>query len=514
MNATRFLLIEDDPAYARLLREILAETPEFPHTIADAATLDDGLARLAQQTYDIALLDLGLPDADGTEALERLVAAAPELPVVVLSTRNDLSVAIESMRAGAQDYLVKGQSESVLLPRAIRYAIERKRLQAEASHARAEAERANAAKDQFLAMLGHELRNPLAPIVSALGLLAARADPTIERERVVMDRQVKHLVRLVDDLLDVSRIVRGKLELRRETVNLSDALSDAVEAVSTLLEHAHQKLELTLPEPPLFVRGDRTRLAQVFANLLTNAAKYSDPGGTISISVASSGNLVEVVVKDTGVGIPKELVPRVFDLFEQGDRTLDRSAGGLGLGLAIVKSIVALHGGAVLASSAGPGRGSEFSVQLPLYRQGTVGPRTRESRPQPVAQSRKRILVVDDNVDGAELLARSLDAMGHLTRTAHDGLEALQQVRDFAPEVILLDIGLPIMDGYEVARRLRELDLKQQPALIALTGYGQQSDYERSRGEGFAHHLVKPIETAQLAALLLTIEPAAAPTTA
>jgi signal transduction histidine kinase len=499
------LLVEDDPGYARLLREILAETQDFSHTFSEATSLERALTSLDGGGYDIALLDLGLPDADGTEALERVVARAPELPIVVLSTSNDLSVALESMRAGAQDYLVKGQSEVVLLPRAIRYAIERKRLQAEATHARAEAERANAAKDRFLAMLGHELRNPLAPIVSALALLERRADPNIERERVIMARQVKHLVRLVDDLLDVSRIVRGKLELRRETVNLSEAVSDSVEAASPLLERSQHKLVLSSPDSPLFVSGDRTRLAQVFTNLLTNAAKYTDPGGTISVSLLKDGDHAEVVVRDDGVGISEELAPRLFELFEQGYRTLDRAAGGLGLGLAIVKSIVALHHGTVRASSPGPGRGSEFRVQFPLELQRGSARHPSRSRPPTAARVAKRILVVDDNADGAELIARTLDGMGHVTRVAHDGLEALDSARKFSPDVILLDIGLPIVDGYEVARQLRETELRQKPALIAVTGYGQESDYERSFAEGFSHHLVKPIDLAQLESALASL---------
>jgi CheY-like chemotaxis protein len=244
----------------------------------------------------------------------------------------------------------------------------------------------------------------------------------------------------------------------------------------------------------------------VFANLLTNAAKYSDPGSTVSVSVTHSGDCVEVVVRDNGVGIAKELVPRVFDLFEQGERTIERSAGGLGLGLAIVKSIVTLHGGTVLASSAGPGQGSTFSIRLPLDLQRGAVSRPSGSRPPPPARVAKRILVVDDNVDGAELLARTLETLGHITRVAHDGVEALSATREFSPEVILLDIGLPIMDGYEVARQLRKMDLNQRPALIALTGYGQESDYERSLGEGFAQHLVKPIETAQLEGVLASID--------
>ncbi len=504
MSETRILLVEDEPGYARLLREILAETPDLPHRVTLAASLTEALALLERGQFEIILLDLGLPDADGIEALESVSAIAPEIPIVVLSALNDLNVALQSMRVGAQEYLVKGQSEHVLLSRAVRYAIERKQLQRSAVEARAEAERANAAKDQFLAMLGHELRNPLTPIVAALRLIEERADPAIARERATMDRQVKHLVRLVDDLLDVSRIVRGKLELHWQTVNLADSIAESVEAASPLFEQAGHTLEVKLPDPPLFVRGDRTRLAQVFTNLLTNAARYTGDGGKISVTLGTRGDDAELVVRDNGVGITQELLPRVFQLFEQGERKLTRSAGGLGLGLALVKSIVELHGGSVTAHSAGAGAGSEFRIRLPHVRK-KRGSAPSDRPPAPDAGPSRRVLIVDDNVDGAEMLALNLDRMGHATRVAHDGSQALVAAREFHPQIVLLDIGLPVMDGYEVALKLREEGGAHTPVLIAISGYGQDADRKRSAESGFAHHLVKPIDIRMLEGLLRSV---------
>jgi signal transduction histidine kinase len=498
LSETRVLLVEDEPGYARFLREVLAEADgAAAHALAWVGTLEDAVARLGGGAFDIVLLDLGLPDADGTEALERVSAAAPATPIVVLSALNDLDVALESMRLGAQEYLVKGQSEHLLLPRAIRYAIERKRLQEAAAAARAEAERANRAKDEFLAMLGHELRNPLAPIVTALSLMRRHEDPATARELTIVERQVQHVVRLVDDLLDVSRIARGKFELHRGVVDVADMVADGVETASPLFEGRRLALSVDVPRGRLFVDGDRMRLAQVAANLLTNAAKYTDAGGSVDVSARADGGAVELRVRDDGIGMSPDLLVRVFDIFEQGARTIDRAAGGLGLGLAIVKSIVTLHGGEVRAASGGPGKGSEFCVRLPLLppRERTAAP-PRPAAPARAAASR-RVLIVDDNEDGALLLDFALSKMGHTTRTAFDGPSALEAAVEFLPDVALLDIGLPAMDGYEVARRLRDLLGERTPALIALTGYGQESDRARSRAAGFDRHLVKPVDLAQ-----------------
>jgi signal transduction histidine kinase len=364
MSESRVLLVEDEPGYARFLREVLAEAEGSAHELTWAASLERALQHLRESRYDIVLLDLGLPDADGNEALTRVAATVPAVPIVVLSARHDLEVALESMRLGAQEYLVKGQAENVLLPRAIRYAVERKRLQDAAALARQEAERANAVKDEFLAMLGHELRNPLAPIVTGLELIRQRGATGLDRELTIIERQVRHLVRLVDDLLDVSRIARGKIELDRAQVDIADAVADGVEAALPLFSAQCRNLTVDVPRNVLFVEADRMRLAQVIANLLTNAGKYTKPGGNVVLSARAEAGELVVRVRDDGIGMDRELLARAFHPFEQGARPLDRSAGGLGLGLAIVKSIVTLHGGTISVDST-LNRGTRMSIRLP-----------------------------------------------------------------------------------------------------------------------------------------------------
>ncbi len=505
MTETRVLLVEDDPGYARFLQEVLAETEGTTHRLTAVDALEAALECLGKARFDIVLLDLGLPDADGTEALRAVSAAAPATPIVVLSALNELEVALESMRLGAQEYLVKGQSEHLLLPRAIRYALERKRLQDGFQAARAEAERANAAKDDFLAMLGHELRNPLAPIVTALAMIRTNPSAGFDRERAIVERQVQHLVRMVDDLLDVSRIARGKLDLQLTDLDLANVIADGVETARPLLESRRQTLTTEVP-PGLFVNGDGTRLAQVMANMLTNAAKYTSPGGKVAVTARADGDVAEVCVRDNGIGIATTLLPRVFDIFEQGPRSIDRAAGGLGLGLAIVKSVVTLHGGTVTAESPGVGQGSTFRVRLPLrhvQRQAEVTTRASAAR----SANPRRILIVDDNEDAADMLDLWLHTLGHITRTARDGRSALDVLATFTPDLALLDIGLPGMDGYELARRIRAMTANNPPVLIAVSGYGQQSDRERSRAAGFQHHLVKPVDARVLEEILAAAAP-------
>ena len=500
MNVTRVLLVEDDPGYARFLREVLLEAPGAEYAIAGAHTLEEAENTLQSASYDVILLDLGLPDADGTEALTRIASCTASTPIVVLSSHGELDVALESMRLGAQEYLVKGQAEHVLLPRAMRYAMERKRLQDAAAAARYEAEHASSVKDNFLAMLGHELRNPLAPIVTALALMERHKHPEIARELSIVQRQVQQVVRLVDDLLDVARIVRGKVELNYEDVDIADVVAMAVETAEPLFQERRHALELDVPRGQLWVHGDASRLAQVVANLLTNAAKYTPPGGKVWVASQARDESIELRVRDTGIGMREDLLQRVFGLFEQGPRTIDRSAGGLGLGLAIVRNIVTLHGGSVTAASEGPGKGSEFALSLPrcaVPRASSPHPRQHAFAAVP-ADAVRRVLIVDDNSDNAELLELGLRTLGHTTSIAHDGEEALALAAQFAPDIALLDIGLPILDGYEVARRMRTQLGERTPLLVAITGYGQETDRERSRSAGFDEHMVKPIDLGAL----------------
>ncbi len=381
-------------------------------------------------------------------------------------------------------------------------AFERARLFAAESQARAEAELASRSKDEFLAMLGHELRNPLSPIVTALHLMKLRDGQALQHERTIIERQVTHLLRLVDDLLDISRITRGKIQLNKERLEISQVVGKAIEMASPLLERGHHHLSIAVPDQGLALEGDATRLAQVVSNLLNNAAKYTPPGGNIEIAAGQRGERIVLTVRDNGIGISAAMLPRVFELFAQERQKIDRSQGGLGLGLAIVKSLVAIHDGTVSVSSEGHGKGSAFTVELPAA--------TQHEPPEPAAPTTpvtrhpsgagQRVLVVDDNVDAAEMLAEVLRASGYAASVAHDGPVALELARSSPPDIVLIDIGLPVMDGYELARRLR--GMLNRARLIAVTGYGQQGDRDRSRDAGFDAHLVKPVSLDVLHAAL------------
>jgi signal transduction histidine kinase len=356
-------------------------------------------------------------------------------------------------------------------------------------------------KDEFLAMLAHELRNPLAPIRTGLDLLDAGGSEAAIIEP--MRRQVEHLVRLVDDLLDVSRITRGTIDLQREVIDLRRIVNGAVETSRPLLEAHEHSLTISLPNEPLIVDGDPVRLTQILTNLLNNAARYTPDGGHISLSASREGSDVVLRVHDTGAGITGEMLSKIFDLFVQADRSLDRAKGGLGIGLTLVRRLVEMHGGSVQAFSEGAGCGSEFQVRLPLCDESVesspVGEDSSAAGLEPV---QCRILVVDDNVDAASTLGMLLRLDGHEVRLAHDGVAALAVAEQFAPEVVLLDIGLPKLDGYEVARRLREQPGGEDALLIAISGYGQEEDRRRAQQAGFDHHLTKPVDFAVLRSVL------------
>ncbi len=382
-------------------------------------------------------------------------------------------------------------------------ALDRSLLHESEKAARAHAEAASRTKDEFLALLGHELRNPLSPIVTSLQLMKLRAPEVFERERAVIERQVEHMARLVGDLLDVARITRGKVELKLQRVELGDVFVSAVETASPLLEEKRHRFTVTVPARGLPLMADAHRLAQVISNLLTNAAKYTDPGGLIEATATHDGADVVLRVKDNGMGISAALLPRVFEQFVQGERTLDRARGGLGLGLSIVRSLVEQHGGTVTAQSEGARRGSEFVVRLPLDRSRPITDVQRASTAPPPRADRPlaRVLVVDDNLDAADLFTEGLRAAGHEARSAYDGLSGLRIAEELTPDVAFIDIGLPAMDGYEVAQRLREAAPGRRILLVAVTGYGQESDRERSRAAGFDLHLVKPVDLDHILAI-------------
>jgi signal transduction histidine kinase/CheY-like chemotaxis protein len=360
-------------------------------------------------------------------------------------------------------------------------------------------------KDEFLAILAHELRNPLAPIVNSIRLLAvARSDEAqLERIREMMDRQVSHMVRLVDDLLEISRITRGKIELRREQVDLHDIVRSAVDSIRPAMDAARHVFTVEMPETHIALEADPVRLAQILLNVLTNACKYTDPGGVITLRVVAEDDRVAIHVRDTGRGIPTDMLPRVFDLFMQVEHDASRSQGGLGIGLTLVQRLVQLHGGSVSAFSEGPGRGSEFTIRLPRIVAHPVEALRSEASPRAAADfSRKRVLIVDDNRDAADSLGELLSILGAETEVAYSGPEAIRKIASYRPSIVLLDIGMPGMDGHEVARRIRCHTEYNDITLIAMTGWGQEQDRRRTRAAGFDHHLTKPADVDALASLV------------
>ncbi|MDD4906916.1 MAG: PAS domain S-box protein, partial [Methylobacter tundripaludum] len=358
-------------------------------------------------------------------------------------------------------------------------------------------------KDEFLAMLAHELRNPLAPIHNAVRLLKMQeaTDPKLALSCNIIDRQVTHMTRLLDDLLDMARIMQGKIRLKIEHFELTDIVNNAIETSRPLLESRKQELIISQTMTPQWLEGDHVRLAQVLSNLLNNAAKYTGEGGKIRLSVMREGSDAVIEIKDTGIGISPDILPQIFDLFTQADHTLAHSQGGLGIGLTLVRQLVEIHGGTVTAASEGIGQGSTFTVRLPALPMDSSA--TESARTESVLPTSKfRILVVDDYADAAESLMMLLQAKGHEVEIADCGIKAIEQAQVFHPQVVLLDIGLPDLDGYEVAKRLRALPETRDATLIALTGYGQSEDHNRSQSAGFNHHLLKPLNFDELSALL------------
>jgi PAS domain S-box-containing protein len=368
-----------------------------------------------------------------------------------------------------------------------------------------ELQEANRRKDEFLAMLAHELRNPLAPISTAAEVLklAQLDERRIRHTSNIITRQVSHMTELIDDLLDVSRVTRGLVMLQEEALDLKGIIADAIEQVNPFISSRGHQLEMRLPDGSIVVKGDRTRLTQILANVINNAAKYTPEKGHIAVSVKSDEREIQVSVADNGIGIDQDLLPHIFDLFSQAKRSPDRSQGGLGLGLALVKSLVELHGGTVSAYSRGVGKGSTFIIRLPKISTAIEERDNKSNEPTEVlAGSSIRMLVVDDNVDAAHTLAMLLEALGHQVHVEHSGQQALQRARSEKPEMLFLDIGLPDIDGYELARSLRQVPETSHSVLIAVTGYGQQEDKDRAVSAGFNHHLVKPVSLNTLERLI------------
>jgi CheY-like chemotaxis protein len=376
----------------------------------------------------------------------------------------------------------------------------------EVVRARRAAEAGSRAKDEFMAMLGHELRNPLAPIMTALEVMRLRGVQGLQKEHGIIERQARHLGALVNDLLDVARVAEGKVELQPVPVELAQVAASALETAGPLISERRHQLQVDIAPHGLQLMADEQRMSQVFSNLLTNAAKYSEPGSVISVQGWRDGADIVLSVADNGNGIDAEMLPRIFELFYQHPQSLARSRGGLGLGLSIVRGIVELHGGSVSAHSEGSGKGSVFTVRVPAAQAdcaNTEGAgQVVETSAQDVLAARTSILVVDDNVDAAEMLKEWLQSLGYAVETAIDGAGALHKLAAWTPDLAILDIGLPGMSGYELARRIRLAEPGRAISLIALTGYGQESDRERAIDAGFDRHIKKPVNPACLLAII------------
>jgi signal transduction histidine kinase/ActR/RegA family two-component response regulator len=515
----RIVGVHEDPAVAPVMEEYLrGYSPEVHRTSEMADAIREGRSYFTPEVTDAALAVSA--QNEGHLRILRALGCTSSI-VVPLVARGALvgalSVAIcDGARAFTElDHQVArelGGLAGLAIDAARRFADERtarwraeraeaetKQLLVERQQLLIKAESAVRAKDEFLAVLGHELRNPLAPIVTALDLMKARGGAP-ERELAVIERQTRHLVRLVDDLLDVSRITRGLVTLERQPVDMLEIVEKAIEMAEPLIEQKHQRLSVAVAEG-LVIDADSTRLAQVVANLLTNAAKYTPAKGSIEVRGERSGERVVVRIRDSGKGIDPAMLPHVFEMFVQERQALDRAGGGLGLGLTIVKNLVEAHGGTVAARSEGTNRGSEFEIALPATHVRPSAPRITAAT-LPAQRTGARVLVVDDNEDAATLMAETLARKGYATRTAGDAKHAMEIVADWQPEAAIVDIGLPVVDGYELARQIRTSPRGARVYLLALTGYGQAMDRERALAAGFDHHLVKPVDTATIRGLL------------
>jgi signal transduction histidine kinase len=527
-DRVNILLVDDQPGKLLTYEAILSDLGE---NLIKASSGREALEHLLKTDITVVLMDVSMPELDGFE-LAKIIREHPRFQKTAIIFVSAVHLTdmdrIKGYASGAVDYvsvpvvpellrakvsvfaeLYRKTRESERLNRELEQRVAERTAELETSMMRQtelaeQLRQADRRKDEFLALLAHELRNPLAPVRNAVSIMRMKEplDSDLRWCRDVIERQANQLTRLVDDLLDVSRITRGKIKLQVETLDLGAAIAGAVETSRPLIDAQRHHLKVSLPAEPIRVQGDLARLTQVIANLLNNAAKYQNDGGRIELTVSRTPSMVLISVRDSGLGISPDMLAQIFELFSQGERSPDRAQGGLGIGLSLVKNLVEMHGGSVHAVSAGLGQGSEFIVRLPcLPEDGTAAGSARTALPAAAGTPPLRILVVDDSKDAAESLAKLLRLEGHEVLVARDGPEALALAASEHPAVVLLDIGLPGMDGYEVCRRVRQQGLRSA-RIIAVTGYGQERDRQRSRDAGFDTHTVKPVDPGELMKLV------------
>jgi signal transduction histidine kinase len=493
------ILNVDDSDANRYVKSRVLNAAGF--SVIEAANGAAARKLFAERSPDLILLDVRLPDADGRALAAEFKGGENGSHVVVLQTSAshvDTAHRVASLDAGADGYLVEPIEPEELVAH-VRALLRMRKAERDRGAALAALQEADRRKDEFLAMLAHELRNPLAPIRNAVEILRVSEDRAVrERAREMVGRQVQHLARLVDDLLDVSRITKRKIALKRSVVSLASVAEAAVEIARPAIEAPGHELQVALPDEAIWLELDAVRMAQAIGNLLHNAAKFTPSHGRIRLEAARAANKLRISVADNGVGIAQDHLQSAFDLFTQGERSLDRSQGGLGIGLSLVKGLVEMHGGEVSAASPGPGKGSTFTILLPLDRLEARAPAAAVAV-APVKHEGRRVLVVEDNADAAESMMLLLRGIGHDVTVVTDGSEAIEVARRVRPEVVLLDIGLPGMDGFQLAAALRALPETSRVRIIAVSGYGQEKDRQRSAQAGFDLHLVKPVDPARLA---------------
>jgi signal transduction histidine kinase len=529
-DPVNILLVDDQPAKLLSYEAMLGELGE---NLIKANSAREALDQLLRNEITVVLMDVSMPDIDGFELAE-IIRGHPryqKTAIIFVSAVHltDLD-RLKGYKSGAVDYvsvpvvpdllrakvsvfteLYRKTNEYERLTRELELRVSERTAELEAAILSQEAlarrlREADHRKDEFLALLAHELRNPLASVRNAASIMRMKEpqDQELMWCRQVIERQADQLTRLVDDLLDVSRITQGKIKLRMQTLDLAEVVSCAVETTRSLVEKHHHSLHVRLPDDKVLLHGDLTRLTQVVANLLTNAAKYQNDGGRIELTVQQNDGRVSIRVRDEGIGIAPEMLTQIFELFAQGERSLDRAQGGLGIGLSLVKSLVEMHGGNVTAASEGLGKGSEITVHLPCHRIPQIPVKTEDDPIVIGNGAKRRMLVVDDNRDAADSLHMLMKMRGFEVQVAYDGNQAIEMAATYQPGVVLLDIGLPGLDGYEVCRRMRQQGLTDA-RIIALSGYGQDRDRELSKEAGFNMHAVKPVQIDELIKMIQSV---------